>query len=144
MARVIADQSMSLDGFSTGPGVGIAQPFGRNGEKLHEWLFAEGGPEVNREIFELSGAVVMGRRMLVSNRLLFLGWSPSVSAERSVEDGRPVGDWKQVAGVGEQGHSGLPEMARVPASVLRTDRVGVAVPEMHRARDLGEWEGIAA
>ncbi len=62
MAKVIADQSMSLDGFSTGPNVGPGNGMGDGGELLHEWMegrYTE-GPE---KLFEHSGAVVVGRRM---------------------------------------------------------------------------------
>ena len=72
MGKVIADQSMSLDGFSTGPNVGVGNGMGDGGELLHEWMFSEGdGAAVNagvREdtpfnLLQRSGAVVVGRRM---------------------------------------------------------------------------------
>src|ERR671936_1923960 len=72
MGKVIADQSMSLDGFSTGPNVGPGNGMGDGGEQLHEWMFAEGdGAAINagvREdtpfnLLQRSGAVVVGRRM---------------------------------------------------------------------------------
>ena len=72
MGKVIADQSMSLDGFSTGPNVGPGNGMGDGGEQLHEWMFSEGdGAEINagvREdtpfnLLQRSGAVVVGRRM---------------------------------------------------------------------------------
>ena len=62
MGKVIADQSMSLDGFSTGPNVGPGNGMGDGGELLHEWMegrYAEGPAK----LFEHSGAVVVGRRM---------------------------------------------------------------------------------
>jgi dihydrofolate reductase len=73
MGKVIADQSMSLDGFSAGPNVAGGNPLGDGGERLHEWMFpadgaAGSGAEVREETLmyatnRTSGAVVMGRRM---------------------------------------------------------------------------------
>jgi dihydrofolate reductase len=72
MGKVIADQSMSLDGFSTGPNVGAGNGMGDGGEQLHDWMFSEGdGAKINagvREdtpfnLLQRSGAVVVGRRM---------------------------------------------------------------------------------
>jgi dihydrofolate reductase len=72
MGTVIADQSMSLDGFSTGPNVGVGNGMGDGGEQLHEWMFREGGrtgrggevlEETSFHLLERSGAVVVGRRM---------------------------------------------------------------------------------
>src|ERR687884_1409837 len=72
MGKVIADQSMSLDGFSTGPNVGVGNGMGDGGEQLHDWMFSEGdGAAINagvREdtpfnLLQRSGAVVVGRRM---------------------------------------------------------------------------------
>jgi hypothetical protein len=39
MGRVIADVSMSLDGFIAGTDVGVEVPMGKGGEKLHDWLY---------------------------------------------------------------------------------------------------------
>jgi dihydrofolate reductase len=72
MGKVIADQSMSLDGFSAGPNVGVGNGMGDGGEQLHDWMFSEGdGAEINASVREdtpfnllqRSGAVVVGRRM---------------------------------------------------------------------------------
>lgn len=72
MGKVIADQSMSLDGFSAGPNVGLGNGMGDGGEQLHAWMFSEGeGTAVNAGVSEdtpfnllqRSGAVVVGRRM---------------------------------------------------------------------------------
>ena len=72
MGNVIADQSISLDGFSAGPNVGVGNGMGDGGEQLHVWMFSEGnGAAVNagvREdtpfnLLQRSGAVVVGRRM---------------------------------------------------------------------------------
>jgi dihydrofolate reductase len=72
VGKVIADQSMSLDGFSAGLNVRIGNGMGDGGEALHEWMFSEGdGAEINASVREetpfnllqRSGAVVVGRRM---------------------------------------------------------------------------------
>lgn len=78
MANVIAEISMSLDGYVAGPHATLEEPLGVGGEQLHDWVFplegwrrahglegGEGG--VESELLERSiratGAVVMGRRM---------------------------------------------------------------------------------
>jgi dihydrofolate reductase len=78
MARVMADISMSLDGFVAGPNQTLEHPLGEGGEQLHEWVFGlvswrerhglEGGTsdadsEVVQETLDRTGATVMGRRM---------------------------------------------------------------------------------
>jgi dihydrofolate reductase len=68
VGSVIADQSVSLDGFSAGPNVRIGNGMGDGGEQLHEWMSREGGRtgrggEVLEDLFESAGAVVVGRRM---------------------------------------------------------------------------------
>jgi dihydrofolate reductase len=78
MAQLIADISMSLDGFVAGPNPTLEQPLGEGGERLHEWVFKlkswraphglEGGEtgaddEVVTETLRATGAVIMGRRM---------------------------------------------------------------------------------
>ena len=62
MRKVIADQSMSLDGFSTGPNVIVGNFLGDGGERLHDWMFRDEGPtgrdaQVRDELFKTSGAV---------------------------------------------------------------------------------------
>lgn len=68
LGKVIAEHSISLDGFSTGPNVTPGDPLGAGGEQLHEWMFPAGGlsgtnARVAAEMFESSGAVIVGRRM---------------------------------------------------------------------------------
>ena len=66
MTRVIADISMSLDGFVTGPDPDADHGLGHGGEPLHTWAVASDDPvdaEVLRAATEASGAVVMGRRL---------------------------------------------------------------------------------
>jgi dihydrofolate reductase len=66
MTRVIADISMSLDGFVTGPDPGPEQGLGAGGEALHTWAMDSDDPvdtAVLREGTDASGAVIMGRRL---------------------------------------------------------------------------------
>jgi dihydrofolate reductase len=78
MAMVIADLSMSLDGFVAGPDPSLEHPLGQGGERLHEWAFStasfrrahglSGGQtgvddEVATQVLRAAGATVMGRRM---------------------------------------------------------------------------------
>ena len=78
MGQLIAEISMSLDGFVAGPNPSLDEPLGKGGERLHEWVFGtkgwreshgmEGGEEgddsrVLEEWIERTGATVMGRHM---------------------------------------------------------------------------------
>ncbi|NUT36892.1 MAG: dihydrofolate reductase [Hamadaea sp.] len=78
MTVTFVSQSVSLDGYSAGPDVSADHPMGIGGERLHDWLFADGGDrdaaveaiaprgvdaEVAEVIRERIGAVVIGRRM---------------------------------------------------------------------------------
>ena len=66
MTNVIADISMSLDGFVTGPEPDLAHGLGHGGEPLHTWAI-DSDDEVDvqelKNATEASGAVVMGRRL---------------------------------------------------------------------------------
>jgi dihydrofolate reductase len=71
VGKVIADHSVSLDGFGAGPNVRIGNGMGDGGEQLHEWMFREVGQtgqdgtavEGPQELIAGAGAVVVGRRM---------------------------------------------------------------------------------
>lgn len=65
MTRVIADISISLDGFVTGPHAGPANGLGDGGEALHTWAFSDdpADQQVVRQATARSGAVVMGRTL---------------------------------------------------------------------------------
>ena len=78
MGKVVADITMSLDGFVAGPNPTLEEPLGKNGEELHEWALEtaawreqhglEGGEanvdsEVMAERVASVGAHVMGRKM---------------------------------------------------------------------------------
>jgi dihydrofolate reductase len=65
MTKVIADITMSLDGFVTGPDPDLEHGLGHGGEPLHKWAFSDDeiDAQVLAESTERSGAVVMGRRL---------------------------------------------------------------------------------
>jgi dihydrofolate reductase len=65
MSKVIADISMSLDGYVTAPGVDVEHGLGIGGEAIHAWVLDEPRSPVDEAVlarsFEKTGAVVMGR-----------------------------------------------------------------------------------
>ena len=67
MSKVIADISMSLDGYVTAPGVDLEHGLGIGGEAIHAWVLEEPRSSVDEAVladsFERTGAVVMGRRL---------------------------------------------------------------------------------
>ena len=66
MTKVIAEITVSLDGFVTGPNAGVDHGLGIGGEPLHEWAISSDDPvdaDVLRATVENTGAVVMGRRV---------------------------------------------------------------------------------
>lgn len=66
MSTVVADISMSLDGFVTGPEPDAELGLGRGGEAIQQWVFASHASPRDRAFLESAdestGAVVMGRR----------------------------------------------------------------------------------
>ena len=65
MTRIVADISVSLDGFVTGPNPGLDNGLGDGGDALHTWAFSD-DPEDRRIVSQAttrSGAVVLGRRL---------------------------------------------------------------------------------
>jgi dihydrofolate reductase len=78
MATVVAEITVSLDGFVAGPNDSPELGLGEGGEQLHEWIFGlrswrephgleggESGPdsEIVEESFNRTGAIIVGRRM---------------------------------------------------------------------------------
>lgn len=65
MTRIIADISVSLDGYVTGPEAGPDKGLGIGGEALHTWVFSDDPDDrrIVREATDRSGAVVLGRRL---------------------------------------------------------------------------------
>ena len=85
MASVVAEITVSLDGFVAGPNDGPELGLGEGGEQLHEWVYGlkswrephglEGGEtgqdsELVEEEFKRAGAIIVGRRMFDNAR----GW----------------------------------------------------------------------
>lgn len=65
MTRIIADISVSLDGYVTGPDPSPDNGLGTGGEALHTWAFSD-DPDDRRFLREgtaRSGAVVLGRHL---------------------------------------------------------------------------------
>jgi len=65
MTKVIADISISVDGFVTGPNVSLTNGMGDGGMALHAWAFGD-DPDDQRMLTEgmdRSGAVVLGRNL---------------------------------------------------------------------------------
>ncbi|QNE35695.1 dihydrofolate reductase family protein [Leifsonia shinshuensis] len=65
MTKVVADITISLDGFVTGPDAAPGNGLGTGGEPLHRWVFSD-DPDDKRILAaatERSGAVVMGRNL---------------------------------------------------------------------------------
>jgi dihydrofolate reductase len=65
MTQVVVDISVSLDGYVTGPNVGLDNGLGDGGEALHEWVFngADADKAVLNAAFEATGAVIQGRNL---------------------------------------------------------------------------------
>jgi dihydrofolate reductase len=67
MSKVIADISMSLDGYVTAGGVDFEHGLGIGGEGIHGWVLEEPRSPVDEEVlaqsFDQTGAVVLGRRL---------------------------------------------------------------------------------
>lgn len=66
MARVQFEISMSLDGLITGPDPGVEYPMGRDGERLHDWMFDRRTDEdirIRDELYARTGAIVIGHGM---------------------------------------------------------------------------------
>ncbi|HJP73593.1 MAG TPA: dihydrofolate reductase family protein [Pseudonocardiaceae bacterium] len=67
MTKVIADISMSLDGYVTAPGADLAHGLGVGGEPIHAWVLEEPRSPVDDAVlartYAETGAVVLGRRL---------------------------------------------------------------------------------
>jgi dihydrofolate reductase len=66
VTRLVADLSMSLDGFITGPASSVEHPLGMDDGRLHDWMFdarTDVDAEVCDQVYAATGAVLMGRRM---------------------------------------------------------------------------------
>ena len=67
MTKLTADISMSLDGFITDPNASVGSPLeGNDPGRLHDWMFdakTETDAGIVDEIYESTGAIVIGKRM---------------------------------------------------------------------------------
>jgi dihydrofolate reductase len=66
MSKVVAEQSLSLDGFTTGPNVRAGNGMGDAGDRLHDWMFdakTETDAKIVDEIYASTGAVIIGKWM---------------------------------------------------------------------------------
>jgi dihydrofolate reductase len=65
MAKVVADITVSLDGFVTGPDPGVDNGLGRGGDPLHAWALQPDATDraVLTESVDATGVVIMGRRL---------------------------------------------------------------------------------
>jgi dihydrofolate reductase len=70
MSKVYAEQSMSLDGFTSGPNVRVGNGMGDDGDRLHDWIFdpktgakTKAGEKFMDEKSSTNGAVIVGKRM---------------------------------------------------------------------------------
>jgi dihydrofolate reductase len=63
MGKTVVEITMSLDGFVAGPGITEQDPMGKEGPRLHEWLFGAKTDADNALLTELmnnTGAVILG------------------------------------------------------------------------------------
>jgi dihydrofolate reductase len=102
----VADISISLDGFVTGPNAGLHNGLGDGGEPLHTWA-VDSTDEVDVDVLETAvgstGAVIMGRRLF------------------DIIDG-PDG-WNEEMGYGA-GHAAVPPVFVVTHEAPATWRLG--------------------
>ena len=63
--KIVAEITMSLDGFVTGPDPDLAHGLGRGAESLHDWLASDHPADAAAVAASMTGtgAVVMGRRL---------------------------------------------------------------------------------
>jgi len=69
MGKLILEITMSLDGFVAGPNISQEQPMGKNGHRLHDWLFSAktaADTKLLNELMETSGAVIIGNQSYVT------------------------------------------------------------------------------
>lgn len=77
MPEVIADMTITLDGYATGEGQSRERPFGQiDADRLHAWMFDQADENAaERAAITAAGAHVMGRNMFGPDRGEWdLGW----------------------------------------------------------------------
>jgi dihydrofolate reductase len=135
VSATVLYMSMSLDGFIAGPNETPDNGLGDGGERLHDWLIAESGPEAPRDDEPLRqaipGGVSGGNRQVVDE---FMATGAVVAGRGTVE---PAGYWD-----GDH-HDGVPifivsrnepppEVREMPL-VTFVDDVAIAMAEAKRA-----------
>ena len=118
----VADITVSVDGFVTGPDPGPELGLGVGGEALHRWAIDSDDPvdaAILRELTAATGAVVMGRRLfdIVDGPQ---GWDDT-RGYGAGEVGRPPWSWSRT---GRPPRCGSPMTSRSspPASPTRSPR----------------------
>jgi hypothetical protein len=66
MGNVVAEISMSLDGFMAGPNPTLVEPRGQGGERFNEWVF---GLVAWREAHDLKGCQALWRTRIAGRPL---------------------------------------------------------------------------
>jgi hypothetical protein len=127
MTRIIADMSVSLDGFVTGPGPCPDNGLGTGGEAPHTWAFSDDPDDhrVLREGTARSGAVVLGRHLF------------------DVVDGPKGWDDTSGYGAGEVGKPAFVVVTSSPPESVRTTNldwtfVTTGLPDSVTARERAE------
>ena len=132
MPKVISEISMSLDGFITDPAASVGSPLeGHDPGRLHDWRFdakTETDAEIVDEIYELTGAVLLGKRMFD------IGFEPW---------GDPPPFGMPVFVVTHEAREPLPMQGGTTYTFV-TDGIEAALEHARRAagdRDVGVWGG---
>ncbi len=71
--------AISLDGFGTGEGLSLQEPFGHAGERLHEWMFAtdwweSGGSKGVDDVFARQHGPNIGAEIMGAGKFGYPGW----------------------------------------------------------------------
>lgn len=71
--------AISLDGFGTGEGLSLQEPFGHAGERLHEWMFAtdwweSGGSRGVDDVFARQHGPNIGAEIMGAGKFGYPGW----------------------------------------------------------------------
>ncbi len=71
--------AISLDGFGTGEGLSLQEPFGHAGERLHEWMFAtdwweSGGSKGVDDVFARQHGPNIGAEIMGAGKFGHPGW----------------------------------------------------------------------
>jgi hypothetical protein len=90
VSKVVLDVAMSLDGFTAGPDIGAANPMGKGGERLHEWMWTAGnGPDGGVDAGFSPANAAVGAAVI---GLLLGEGTPLFAGERGelIPEGKPI------------------------------------------------------